>query len=118
MTIAPSPKGTSFPKGNKQGGQKGNQNARKHGLYSKKFVQTHTLTVDQRKAMLDACIAKMFETFKKLDDVDEMSKCLNSLSVAITAANNCERTAAILNGNYTPIEDVLNALRYLDPQED
>ena len=99
-------------------GRKGNKNALKHGLYSKRFIDANSLTIEQRKAMLDACIRKMFERFKTIQDMDAMSKCLNSISLAVTAANNCERTLAIVEGNYTPLEDVLNALKYLDPKDD
>jgi hypothetical protein len=106
------------PSKGKTGGKAGNRNALKHGLYSEKFVEENALTIEKRKAIIDACIVKMFERFNGLDDIDKMSKCLNSIALAVTAANNCERTLAIVSGNYTPIEEIYDALKYLDPEED
>ncbi len=98
---------------------KGNKNALKHGLYAKTPLAAGPgLTIEERRAVLDACIQRMADHFTSLDDMDKMSKCLNSISIAVTAANNCDRTLAIINGNYTPLEDVLNELRILDPEED
>ncbi len=103
----------------KRGGQKNNNNARKHGLYATKPTPTaNPLTIEERRNILDGCIRTMFDLFQSLNDIDDMAKCLNSISIAVTAANGCERTLSLVNGTYTPIDEILNALKYLDPSED
>ena len=99
-------------------GTRGNHNALKHGVYSKKFVETNTLTIEQRRAIMDACIDRAFQILQVANIDKDWPPLLNALSNAMNAANNCDRTLAIVNGNYTPLEDVINALRNLDPTED
>jgi len=102
----------------KRGGQKNNNNARKHGLYAKTTPTANPLSIEDRRNILDGCIRTMFDLFQGLNDIDDMAKCLNSISIAVTAANGCERTLSLVNGTYTPIDEILNALKYLDPSED
>jgi hypothetical protein len=100
-------------------GKKGNTNALKHGLYSKAFVTRNSLTIEQRRAILDACISRAFQAFQDIgDDIPKLSMLLNSIGIAVSAANTCERTLALINGNYSPLEEVLQELKAYDPHED
>lgn len=96
----------------------GNKNALKHGLYARKIDERLALTIEDRRAVLDACTRRAFALVMKADGADELTKLISAIAHSVTAANNCERTLAVMKGNYTPIEEVLHALSYIDPSED
>ena len=104
--------------GARKGGKPGNQNARKHGLYARNQPKVHTKgeatvelnQIEKRRAIADEVVETLFTRFNHLQDIDQICKCANSLSLAITAANGCDRTLALVSGKVSPINEALDQL--------
>lgn len=112
----------------KGGGQPGNTNALKHGLYAKRFTKAeraglrHMVPGDLEaeiymlRAVTDRILAQI-ET--ATEDAEAYAKLINSLTAAVTTLNTTMRTHAILAGTYTPLDDALTqALADLDDYAD
>jgi len=126
MKSKPKPK-KSKASGARKGGKPGNQNARKHGLYARNQPKVHTNgeatvelnQIEKRRAIADEVIERLFARFNILDDIDQITKCANSISLAITAANGCDRTLALVSGKVSPINAALDQLFAMeDPYDD
>ncbi len=108
----------------RQGGQPGNKNALKHGLYARRFTKPEISALKKMDpASLEAEIHLLRVVADRIlarleaatDDSDAYTKLTNSLTNAITALNTTARTHALLMGAYTPLDDALiNALEELD----
>lgn len=97
--------------GKKRGAPKGNQNSRKHGLWAKNSpTPAEGKGAKWRRDVMDEVIDRLFNKFSTLQDLDQITKCANSLSVAVTAANSCDRTIAILEGKTTSLSAAIEAL--------
>jgi hypothetical protein len=121
------------------GAPKGNQNARKHGLYSKKarveiIVGPSTAVLrasaqgdgaaaielqDPRRAIryLEEVMDEIVRRMREATD-EEFTRLANALSLATTAVFNGHRTVAYLTGEMTPVEDALKVLGALGFEED
>jgi len=110
------------------GAPKGNQNARKHGLYAKK-AKVEIITFGEGEAEIQ--VRDPRRAIKYLEGVmdeimrrivrarnDDFTRLSNSLSLATTALLNAHRTVAYLRGEATPIEDALRELEALAFEED
>lgn len=104
------------PKG-KPGGKPGNQNARKHGLWAKNQPKAktgeskpETNAIENRRRIMDEVIETLYDKFSRLDDIDQVTKCANSISLAVTAANGCDRTLAITSGKLTNLQSAIESL--------
>lgn len=100
-----------------KGGKPGNQNARKHGLYAKNQPKASTKEKpvdvsgpERRRAIMDDVIESLYTKFNTLNDIDQITKCANSLSLAVTAANGCDRTIAIVSGKLTNLTAAIEQL--------
>jgi len=99
-----------------KGGKPGNQNARKHGLWAQKQIATVTEGRKgddgpaRRRDYLDDVIETLYNKFNRLDDIDQLCKCANSISIAVTAANGCDRTIAIVSGKLTNLSEAIEQL--------
>lgn len=104
--------------GAKKGGKPGNQNARKHGLWAKNQPRAaqspkekaEQSRIEERRDLLDEVIERLAARFQTLDDIDQICKCANSISLAVTAANGCDRTLALVSGKVAPISLALDQL--------
>jgi hypothetical protein len=110
------------------GAPKGNQNARKHGLYAKK-AKVEIITPGDGEAAIE--VRDPRRAIKYLEGVmdeivrrmawardDDFTRLANSLSLATTALLNAHRTVAYLTGEMTPVEDALRELEALGFDED
>jgi uncharacterized protein YjcR len=104
----------------RRGAPAGNRNARTHGLYSKAppISPSQALTIEERRNIADTAIRWVWDYHTNCTDVADVAKLIAALKNAMDAANNCERTLAIVSGKYTPLEDILAELKTLDPSED
>jgi len=97
----------------RKGGQSRNQNARKSGLYAKnqpKVSKKSEKTAATRRDIMDDVIETLFAKFNHLQDIDDLCKCANSISIAVTAANGCDRTLAIVSGKLTNLSEAIERL--------
>jgi hypothetical protein len=97
----------------KKGGKPGNQNARKSGLYARnqpKVSPKSEKDAASRRDILDDVIETLYTKFNQLQDIDQICKCANSISIAVTAANGCDRTIAIVSGKLTSLQDSIERL--------
>lgn len=109
-----------------KGGKPGNQNARKHGLYAKNQPKVTASgegnievgQIEHRRHIADEVIERLFTKFNTLDDIDQLCKCANSISLAITAANGCDRTLAITSGKLTNLSAAIEALLMEEDADD
>ena len=99
--------------GARRGGQPDNQNARKSGLYAKnqpKVSKKSEKNAATRRDIMDGVIETLYAKFNGLRDIDDLCKCANSISVAVTAANGCDRTIAIVSGKLTNLSEAIERL--------
>lgn len=112
--------------GARKGGKPGNQNARKHGLFAKNQPKVNVNgqgnieinQIEKRRAIADEVIESLFAKFNTLQDIDQICKCANSISLAITAANGCDRTLAITSGKLTTLETAITELLMEEDPDD
>ena len=104
------------------GAPKGNKNALKHGLYTRRTqivtvedpqVRKATFAIRHLENAIDEIYARMMEARG-----DEFARLANALSVATTALFNGHRTIRYLAGGTTPMEQALRELKGLDFSED
>jgi hypothetical protein len=109
------------------GAPKGNQNARKHGLWAKKAQAVQIITPadgsvplqDPRRAIryLEEVMDEIVRRLREATP-EEFTRLANSLALAATALFNGHRTVAYLMGEMTPVEDALKELEALGFAED
>lgn len=125
-TKKPKPKPKSKATGAHKGGRPGNQNARKHGLWAKNQPKVKTSgegkieigQIERRRQVADEVVEILFTKFNTLTDIDQICKCANSISLAVTAANGCDRTLAITSGKLTTLEAAITDLLMEEDAED
>jgi len=109
----PKPKSKKSKATGAKGGKPGNQNARKSGLWAKnqpKASKKSEKTAADRRDILDEMIETLYHKFNQLQDIDQLCKCANSISLAVTAANGCDRTIAIVSGKLTNLSEAIEQL--------
>jgi hypothetical protein len=97
----------------KKGGKGGNQNARKHGLYAKNQPPVDpavAIGAQRREAILDKIILDLDALYWTLKKNEEKFQCVNSISNAVTSANGCQRTAALVSGKLTILNEAIERL--------
>jgi hypothetical protein len=110
------------------GAPKGNQNARKHGLYARK-AKVEIITPGEVGAAIELQDPRrairyleevMDEIMRRMREAtpEEFTRLANSLALATTALFNGHRTVAYLMGEMTPVEDALRELAALGFAED
>jgi len=99
-----------------KGGQPGNSNARTHGLWAKyqpmvtPEEQDPNAGPEQRRDIMDRVIKVLWEDFCEAEDPETRCKISNALCVAVTAANGCDRTLAIVTGKISPLQQAIEEL--------
>jgi hypothetical protein len=126
LTTQPKAK-RSRATGAKKGAPKGNNNAQKHGLWARNHPKAKVKgegeieinQVEKRRNIADDVIETLYDKFHRLDDIDQLCKCANSISLAITAANGCDRTLAIVSGKISTVSEAIEQLfKNYDPDDD
>lgn len=111
--VKSKPKSKPKPRTKSGGAKPGNQNARKHGLWAKnhpKMDQKAALGPQRRVEILDSIIDDLHSKYFTAHDLDTACKMANAISIAVTAANGCDRTIALLTGKLPAIDEALARL--------
>ncbi len=103
-------------RGRNKGGQPGNSNARTHGLWAKyqplvsPEERDPNAGPEERRDILDRVIKVLFMDFCEAEDPETRCRISNALCVAVTAANGCDRTLAIVVGKLSPLQQAIDEL--------
>lgn len=109
------------------GARKGNQNARKHGLYAKarpsatlRASETGETPLHPPSFAMRYLEEAMEEIFARMEKArgQNFVRLANALSMAATSLFSGHRTMAYLSGGISPIEDAMKELQSLDFSED
>ncbi len=65
---------------------------------------------EQRRDILDRVIKVLFMDFCEAEDTETRCRISNALCVAVTAANGCDRTLAIVTGKLSPLQQAIEEL--------
>ncbi len=65
---------------------------------------------EQRRDIMDRVIKVLWEDFCEAEDPETRCKISNALCVAVTAANGCDRTLAIVTGKISPLQQAIEEL--------
>ena len=100
--------------GKKKGGQPGNNNARTHGLWAKnqppvtREERDSNAGPEKRRDIMDRVIKRLWEDFCEAEEAETRCRIANALCVAVTAANGCDRTLAIVTGKISPLQQAID----------
>ncbi len=122
---------TASPAGEKRkrGGQPGNRNALKHGLYSrfflpdeKKSLENESLgKLDDEIELLQAYIYRTLKYFTENPPANELAQLttIHSLTAAMTCLQGFYRTKkAVFDDGQTPLQRALERFKYIPFEED
>ncbi len=111
----------------KRGGQRGNTNALKHGLYSHTFTRPEIKRLDRgvlgefndEEALLHVLIGRTAESIRNREMAyEELVVALRAFSLAIGRIESLHRSRKVIYDNQTTLDKALDELKYIPVEED
>ena len=102
--------------GRKRGGQLGNLNAFKHGLYSKQFQKRELLDLEEAGnlqeeiGMMRVMTRRLLEMARGCKDMVDLISVLSALGLASTSVAGLMKTQKFLGGNRDRLDDLIDNL--------